>query len=528
MKDMKESTGRRGVNWLQLILINLIVLLLYLYLAIKDTPDLSPMLLIEGAVKFGLGLPLPESARIFYLDLFVFLIASFLLWSAFFVQFALPLRNFIQRVLASFYIWLFSVRLHGPAVRIDNGQIPDDYPKEPPERGGVLVLDTANAAVLRSRTAFTRSGGAGLVFSWPDEYLDGAGELHRIAWPNPPFGPPPESEDIFAPWDEKKEPRQAYDERQKQRFETSGETRNGVEVVPNIYAVCCLDSQNVGIDHQPASSANATRLSLRNWRARLRRWLTPFMQSESQTKFGYSPEAVRRAVTAEAVHPDFKYPERQKRYLPWYQLPAYLAVDLWREYLRRFTFEQLFDELEEHQGKTAYQVIVEKVRERLTQPFVAELDEFGRPSGRQIESREFQLLQERGIKVLAAPIRYLRFEKKVEQQIEDKWFSYWKWRAEMERENIKRQQSYRRHQAEVEALLEFAYQATRHFDREFLSLPNPSPDDLVSHRRQMTQTLENLVRGSLDLCITDTQLHPRAENEEKQLIEIIEWLRKVE
>lgn len=519
MKVMDERMGRRGANRAQFILAGLLVLILYIYLAKKDTPDLSLLLPIEGVVKFFLRLPVPESARLFYLDLFIFLVVSFLLWAAFFAQFALPLRNFVQRLLASLYIWLFIFRRHGPAVLIENGEMPQDYPKEPPDRPGVMVLDTASAAVLRSRTAFTRSVGPGLVFTWPDEYLAATVDLHHTAWPNPPFGPPPEGEDIFAPWDEKKEPRHAYDERQKQRFETSGETRNGVEVVPTIFAVCCLDPDI-------KAYADTAETPPRNWRQRFRRRLTPYMQSQTQPGFRYNPEAVRRAVTAEAVHPDFKNPERQKRHLPWYQLPAYLAVDLWREYLRRFTFEQLFSEMEEHGGKTAYQVIVEKVHERLTQPFVAELDDFGRPTGRQIESREFQLLQERGIKVLAAPIRYLRFEKKVEQQIEDKWFSYWKWRAELEREDIKRQQSYRRHQAEVEALLEFAYQAARPFEPDFLGTPRPPAGERVALRQQMNQALENLVRGTLDLCITNTQLHPRAENEEKQLIEIIEWIRK--
>jgi hypothetical protein len=78
----------------------------------------------------------------------------------------------------------------------------------------------------------------------------------------------------------------------------------------------------------------------------------------------------------------------------------------------------------------------------------------------------------------------------------------------------------------VEALLEFAYQVTRHFDRSFLDLPRPAAGNQGDLRSQMSQTLEKLVRGSLDLCITDTQLHPRAENEEKQLVAIIEWLRK--
>ena len=59
---------------------------------------------------------------------------------------------------------------------------------------------------------------------------------------------------------------------------------------------------------------------------------------------------------------------------------------LLREYLRRFTFEELFTELEAYGGQTASQVIQEKVYDRLTRPYVLEVDQVGKPSGRLVES----------------------------------------------------------------------------------------------------------------------------------------------
>ena len=74
-----------------------------------------------------------------------------LLWIAFFAQFALPVRNFGQRILAFNYLFRYSLDQHGPAIKIDNGKIPDRYPREVPHQQGVIVLDTASAALLRTR-----------------------------------------------------------------------------------------------------------------------------------------------------------------------------------------------------------------------------------------------------------------------------------------------------------------------------------------------------------------------------------------
>jgi hypothetical protein len=252
-------------------------------------------------------------------------------------------------------------------------------------------------------------------------------------------------------------------------------------------------------------------------------WLGPYMQSETFSRFGYNPEAVRLAVTGEAVDPMVKKPFSDKQHIPWFKLPAFLVVDLWREYLHRFTFEELFTELEEYQKRTAYQVIQERIFQRLTQPYLDEVDAVGKPSGRLVESREFRVLQERGIRVLEVHIRNLRFEKKINQQLEDKWFSFWQQYAETERDYINRLRSYSMHAGEKDAQREFAYQATRRFDPSFLSSPKL---DRRFSQDQMRDALERLLRGTLLQCVQDTDLHPRLSGEESQIVSIINWLRK--
>ena len=501
--------------WAQIVLVSGFVIILYLYLANRASPDFSLWELIKGVVKLFLLMwdRIPEGVMVFFRDIALFAL-FYLFWITFFAQFTLPVRNFGQRILASSYLFWHSLGQHGPAIKIDNGKIPSRYPRDHPHRRGVIVLDTASAALLRTRTQFTRSVGPGLVFTAKGEYLADAVDLHRQVSHNPALGPLKDEEDPFAPRDEEKESPDAYEQRQKRRFETNGETRDAVQVVPNIFTISRLDP-----DLQPGGVN-----FLSNGRG-LRGWLRHYMQSDALTRFGYNPESVRLAITGEAVDPMVKLPFSDKRHIPWYQLPAYLAVDLWREYLRRFTFEELFTELEAYGGQTACQVIQEKVYERLTRPYVLEVDQVGKPTSRLVDSREFGLLQERGIRVLAAPIRNLRFEKKIDQQLEDKWVSFWQLRAEAERDYLNRKRSYSMHEGEKDSQREFAYQATRRFDGNLLNSAKPSTP--AESRIQMRLALERLLRGTLGQCLQDTQLHQRLSGEESQLIAIIEWLRRL-
>lgn len=499
----------------QIFLVSLFVILLYLYLANRASPDFSLWELIKGVVKFFLLMwdRIPEGVMVFFRDM-VLVVAAFLFWIAFFAQFALPVRNFGQRILASNYLFSYAIGRHGPAIKIDNGDIPDRYPRDKPHRRGVIVLDTASAAVLRTRTQFTRSVGPGLVFTLPGEYLAGSVDLHQKVSHVPALGPLADEMYPFAPWDQENQAEEEYEERQKRRFETSGETRDAVEVVPNIHTVTRIDP-----DHRPnqLSGVPADR--------GLYSWLREYMQSDSHTRFGYNPEAVRLIVTGEAVDPMVNMPIPEKRQIPWYQFPAYLAVDLWREYLRRFTFEELFSRLEDYGGQTAFQVIQDKIFERLTRPYVLEINQVGKPTGRLVESREFAMLRERGIRVLAAPIRNLRFEKKIDQQLEDQWVSFWRLRAEAERDYITRRRSYSIHEGEKDAQREFAFWATRRIESSLLQ--SPKPPSQAEARIQMRVVLERLLRGTLGQCLHDTRLHQRLSGEESQLITIIEWLRRL-
>ena len=221
----------------------------------------------------------------------------------FFAQFVLPVRTLEERSLVFNRLRTYLSSKHGPAIFIENGEV-QHRSQELRRRGaGVIVLDTASAAVLRNATAFTRAIGPGIVFTDQKEYIAGTVDLHSQSRK---IGPIDKDTDPFAP-QQKDESREAYQRREERRWETSGLTRDGVEVIPVISATFRLDSK----------------------------------PCEGGTMFGYNPNSVWRAIATEGIDPGAPTDARSRR-VPWNWLPVYLAADLWREYLRKFTLNELF------------------------------------------------------------------------------------------------------------------------------------------------------------------------------------------
>jgi len=507
---MNRKTIRRALRN-KLLGASLIFAILYSILTYRAYGFISPLVVLKGFVKLFLGGEIPAGVWAFFLDVSLFMFV-FAIWIAYYAQFTLPVRNFGQRLLSAGYLLRYPWK-HGPAVLIQKGEIPDRYEKDRPHPPGVILLDTDSAAVLRKRSHFTRSVGPGLVFTAQGEYLAGAVDLHQRASNKPALGPLKAETDPFAPWDEEHETRDQFEQRQANRFATKGETRDGVEVVPFIYTVSRLNEQPMP-DRSGDTGAPAFRGGI----------LGPYMDSDTLSRYGYHPESVRRAITGEAVDPLVQKPFADKKPIPWYELSGYLAVNLWREYLHCFTFDELFIELKEYGGDTAFQVIQKKVFERLTKPDVLYIDEVGKPTTNRIPSPEYRLLEQRGIRVTEAHIRNLHFEKAIEQQIEDKWVSYWQIQARSEREYLKRLGSYKEHAGEKDALREFALYSTRKFDPKFLANSKPSPRSRPYHLRE---TVERLLRGTLMQLVQNPEVHQNLAGEESEIVDIINWLRSL-
>jgi hypothetical protein len=431
--------------------------------------------------------------------------AGFLLWLGFFAQFALPVQRPRDRFYAFDRLRAYAFGFGGPAVRIENGFI-RQRPEEQRRRGpGVVLLDTASAAMLRTKTAFKEPVGPGVVFTRRGEFVhDETVDLHLQIQPVPALGPVGKR-DPFEPR-RKGESEEEYHTSQAGRRQTSALTRDGVEVVPNILTV-------FKIKGKPGSGG---------------------------TGFGYDAEAVRLAITREGVL------RKELRDLHWYEVPAYLAVDLWREYLSRFTLNDLFDpstgerkniprdgkkgaagEQGDERGETGLEIIKRMVRYRLTQNEVMELNEFGEHSGMLVPSREYNdILEKMGVFVIAASIGSLRFPPSVEDMLVQQWISTWLQRAQLERSVIERQRSYSAHDGKEAALKEFADHAVRLLSE---TLVDDQGQPLPPARRvvpDLRASLERLLLGTQRMIIHDSHLHQILDNEEKEISDLIEWVRR--
>jgi hypothetical protein len=450
-----------------------------------------------------------RTVRSYLFDLGVMGGLGFLFWLAFFAQFVLPLQRLGDRWKAFDRLFLHFFKAHGAAIRIENGRIVQ-RPGEAKRSGpGVILLDTASAAVLRSKTAFQRVVGPGVVFTDWGEYLhQEAVDLHVRIHPTPPLGPDP-GEDPFAPQRKSRidgESDDAYQARQKRRMETSGLTRDGVEVVARILAI-------VKTKGEP---------------------------SQGGTQFGFDRLSVQLAITREGVVP------QELRNMPWYEIPAYLAVDVWREYLSKFSLSDLYDTLaavlpgEEvwstgsngqggdppwlSRGETGMETVQRLVRQRLSQSQVDELDASGRPTGRKQESREFRILNEMGIRILKVSISGVRFPQAVESQLVHQWLSTWLARAKQERGSIESRRNRCRLAGEEESLLNFAKEssadlALRLFDADGrpISLDQAGLPDRVD-------SLVMLLAGTQKWLHNRPQLLQQLQAESEELDRLLAWV----
>jgi hypothetical protein len=252
-------------------------------------------------------------------DIFLFAL-GLLFWLAVFAQFVLPVRTLGERQKIFDRLLLYIAGGHGLAIFIEDG-VPRESHEEHKRKGpGVLWLDSASAAVTRTVTSYKQILGPGVHFTEKGETLAGSVDLHKQLQK---LGPSEGDEDyIFtAPpgkdADDKEKGR--HNQAQKRRLEVSAWTRDGVEVVPNISVIFQIDADPVKGDAPGSHFAD----------------LEPFEIRPPEDN------PVFKAIVGEGINP--KVVSDDLRHVAWNQLPARIAVDLWREYLAKFTLQQLFE-----------------------------------------------------------------------------------------------------------------------------------------------------------------------------------------
>ena len=235
------------------------------------------------------------------------LVLLFQLCVFFYAQFVLPINKLTDRNKIVRRLWQHVTKSHGPAIFVKNGRLVES-PKESEKKGpGVLWLDTASAVVTRTPTAFKNVLLPGVHFTDRDEQVATIislhTQMHRIG--------PLEEEDPFGILKDNAsdEEKNNYREIQERRMTVSAMTRDGIEVVPNISVVFKIDAK-------------------------------PAKPGEKGSRFGFNMEAVEKAARGEGINASSTADE--PRHVAWNQLPALIAADLWREYLSKFTLNELF------------------------------------------------------------------------------------------------------------------------------------------------------------------------------------------
>lgn len=360
-------------------------------------------------------------------------------WFFFFSQFVMPVHrlrdrhNIFQRLIA------YLLDFHGPALFIENGvlrQSPGEHLKKGP---GIMWLDSASAALLRRNNRMTRVVGAGVVFTDFGEHIAGAIDLHpHICTLGPleserPFDPKRELTDEEKRGEEKKvaELRQKIEDEyaalQDRRWQTRALTRDGIEVTATISVI-------YRVQGEPNNGTEA---------------------------FPFSEHAVRQFITSIIT------PLTDRRDVLWSELPTQMAVDAWRDYLRRFRLIELF-QVRPNEDKTALQVIGEMVRNRLQNLEVVDLDEFGNPpldafgnpSQKRVPSREGTVLRQMGLKIEAVTIKAIHLPQEVQNGLLSQWPHEWLKNAQRENKALMQKLSLKEREARQEALKQYTLDAS--------------------------------------------------------------------
>jgi hypothetical protein len=390
------------------------------------------------------------------------------LWTIFFAQFVLPVYKIGARIKIIQRLILYVFGRHGPAIFVENGVVRESEGERKKRGPGVLWLDSASAAVLRTPVKFTRTIGPGVHFTTRKEYIAATVDLHTMSQT---LGPN-EDENPFTVAADHAD----YQAIQKRRYETSALTRDAIEVVTSISVSFRIKS-------------------------------TP---GEGGTPLGFNADNVRKTITDNLTQ------GATSDQPVWSSLPAKMAVDVWREYLRKLRLTQLF-EIAEGRTDTTLQIISALLKKRLSQETVELLDDFGRPLPgiAPVASQEFERLRQMGVEVIGVTIKRLIFAPEVEDKLIGQWTTLWLKNAQKERDQVERNRKMTETRAQEQALKEFALNASQEISQ---IKPNEAAPTI--------HALEMLVHSTFLGIRRNTALLKRTSTEQRELAEIFRWLRE--
>ena len=202
---------------------------------------------------------------------------------------------------------------------IRNGELIKGEGEEQKKGPGVLWLDSASAAVTRTAVKIKQTMGPGVHFFDSGEFIAGIVDLHTQSQS---IGPRESDKPFDTEGEDLNE--EEYEHVQDRRKQVSAWTRDGIEVVPTVSVSFRVDT-GFPKEGQPGS----------------RFGYQIGITKKDKEKEAKDKEAIQKAILGEGINPNISSDSPRHR-VAWNQLPALMAVDIWREYVAKFTLDELF------------------------------------------------------------------------------------------------------------------------------------------------------------------------------------------
>ncbi len=357
----------------------------------------------------------------------------------FFSQFVLPIQNQKDRQEIYKRVLAFASGKRGPAIFIKNGNIIEHEEERDKKGPGVLLLDTASAAVLKTDIEFGDTVGPGVKFTGVKKSKDkkykytekpsGSADL-RTQWK---FVGPMAGENVFLnpPSFDTIHPKESVQQQERAQM-TSGWTRDGFEVFATL-----------------------------SIKYRIKRSKNQQTESGVMSRYGFDPHNARKALIHEPL--ELKTQEDKKELLPWDALPEHLVINLWREALGKFKLDELFSAKAE--GVSGIQTIERRINKRVQHPGFDPLDDADDPSPfAQGESLEYKQLLERGIEIMEVKLYNIQLHPDSEEKVASQWSGEWLKKEKREALLLDEKEASNETKLSGDAVRLFARIATKHFN----------------------------------------------------------------
>jgi hypothetical protein len=123
-----------------------------------------------------------------------------------------------------------------------------------------------------------------------------------------------------------------------------------------------------------------------------------------------------------------------------------------------------------------------------------------------------------GVDIEFTVLGSLQFPPEVENLLVQNWFSEWGFRADLERQLVEQRRRLAEHEGRTNALQQFSQAAISLLWEELQKQPPP--------KLELADNLILLLRDTHTEMIRDKALQSRVTFEERQLLDLIEWVRR--